>query len=177
MDASNRVITTLAVTLVLATVAVKLQSEPVRPIADTALVASAPEVAPSKGSSIPPVLRGLEGSNLIGAPNPASQYGVAQNGYEEDRPQAYADNSVNDEVYDDTYDPDSAAYQPPSLPDIPLDVNGDYPPPEPGVVSDQEILNQILSTLDADQRAAFTLQWSAMTPDDRADFLANMRGE
>jgi len=172
MDASNRILATLAVTLVLTTVAVKLQSEPVRPIADTALVASTAQMAPSKGSSIPPVLRGLEGSNLIGAPNPRSQYGVAQN----DQAGEYTDDSVTDEVEDDTYDPDSAAYQPPSPPDIPLDVNGDYPVTEPGVVSDQEILNQILSTLDPDQRAAFSIQWSTMTPEDRQDILDNMRG-
>ena len=167
MDTGNRVIGTLAVTVILTTLAVRLQSDPVRPSRDAILAVPA-SVQPVARQVSTPVYPASSGSLPAGAPNPTAQYGTAtadDSGYQDEA-------TEDEEPYDDT-----VTYQEPTGPDAYINPNVDYSNLQPGMLSDQEILNQSLSAMNPDQRASFAAAWITMSSDERQEFIDEMRGE
>jgi len=164
MDTGNRIIGTLAFTIVLTTLAVKLQSDPPVPsMADQGTMVSTSQ--PDPPAPIYPT------SPVVGTPgaaNPSAYYGAQL----ADDTGPKAGDSIGNEDEEDyaSFEPEPPSSQPYSDPIT------DYSNVEPGVISDQEVMNQAMAAMDPEQQASFLAGWAMMNADERQSFIDDIRG-
>jgi hypothetical protein len=60
-------------------------------------------------------------------------------------------------------------------PDVFISLADDYSMDDPWTMTDQEVIDQMLTILNSDQRAAFRSMWATLTPSERQDWIDRLR--
>ncbi len=94
--------------------------------------------------------------------------------------QPVTEEAVQDDPLADLY-PDLLADNSPATTYSPLSDNtatwiNDPPVDRPGELTDREMFDRLISFMDVDQRSEFRVVWVTMSPDEREQFISEMRG-
>jgi hypothetical protein len=168
MNPKERIQSNAIVTLTVIALAVRIQSNPPAQTqatsTPTATVAQRAEPSVSRG--LLPYSTGSRPQNMAGGAGPAVETSAVP--IDEDVPAI--DEPVSEEPVVLYYEPEQGyAPDPEAFIDIAADAN------LPWDMSDQEVIDQMLSVLSDEQRIAFREMWSSLSSAERRDWIAQLR--